>query len=94
MVATGWAQAGSRAGTFLPALPGEDWLAGWRSSGWSVQRWAPQQQQLPPARGAQLRRPAVPALWVLREGSVPTSRAPWSGSPQGQRRREGERSIS
>ena len=68
MVATGWAQEGSGAGTSLPALPGEDWLAGWQSSGWSVQCWAPQQQQLPPARGAQLRRPVVPALLGVQGG--------------------------
>lgn len=90
MVATGWAQAGSGAGTSLPALPGEDWLAGWQLSGWLVQCWAPQQQQLPPARGAQLRRPAAPALLGVQGGLCPCL----SDSPQGQRGREGERSVS
>lgn len=38
-------------GLECPCLPpnGEDWLAGWRSLGWSVQLWALQQHQLPPA---------------------------------------------
>lgn len=38
-------------GLECPCLPpnGEDWLAGWRSLGWSVQLWALQQHTLPPA---------------------------------------------
>lgn len=38
--------------------------------------------------------PRCQLCWVFREGSACASRAPWSGSPQGQRRREGERSVS
>lgn len=42
------------AGLERPCLPhnSEDWLAGWRSSGWSVRLWALQQHQLPPAHRA------------------------------------------